>query len=215
MTPTRPGAPSSLSTRPSKLGIPAGPLTTVAWPFTPSTRPSSSARKPFMTASTTISVPTPKAIPPSAKPAMTEMKPSPLVGRRYRQATRRSNRPNAIRARSAPPASTAEMSCFSPGRPVLQLDPVLRSAARADHDLPGQPDQFHGRELDARPLVAVVHQHLDAQRMQPRVQILGERGGGGIVGAQVDQPDLERRHALRPDDALLVVERLDQRTDEA
>ena len=42
----------------------------------------SSARKPFITDMTTISVPTPSAIPASENPAMTEMKPSSRRARR-------------------------------------------------------------------------------------------------------------------------------------
>ena len=59
-------------------------------------------------------------------------------------------------------SSTGEISTLARGA-ALELDLVLLDPARADDDLPGQPDQLHGRELDAGPLVAVVHQDLDAQ----------------------------------------------------
>ena len=66
----------------SKSAMPCGPARSVMWPLRPSTRPSSSARKPLITASTTISVPTPSAMPSSEKVAITEMKPSSRRGRR-------------------------------------------------------------------------------------------------------------------------------------
>ncbi len=52
------------------------------WLCTPRMRPSSSARKPFITDMTTISVPTPSAMPSSEKPAMTETNPSSRRARR-------------------------------------------------------------------------------------------------------------------------------------
>src|SRR3712207_7967665 len=55
-------------------------------------------------------------------------------------------------------------------------------------------------ELDARPLVAVVHQGLDARGAEAPVEILRQRVGRGVVGAQVHEADPERGHALRSEE---------------
>ena len=49
--------------------------------------------------------------------------------------------------------------CLSSTTPCLD--------APADHHLPGQSDQVHGRELGAGVLLAIVDQHLDAAPLEP------------------------------------------------
>ena len=56
---------------------------------------------------------------------------------------------------------------------------------------------------------------LDALGGQRVVKILASAGHGAVVRLQVDDGDLERRHRLRPDDAGLVMARLDDAADQA
>jgi len=49
---------------------------------------------------------------------------------------------------------------------AFQLDDTRLDTARPDDELPGQPDEVHGRELGAGALVAVVVQNLDARVAQ-------------------------------------------------
>ena len=67
---------SGVASRPSRLPW------TPSWPLMLDIWRSISTRKPFITDMTTISVPTPRVMPTSEKPAMTEMKPSSRRARR-------------------------------------------------------------------------------------------------------------------------------------
>src|SRR5205085_12099401 len=71
-----------------------------------------------------------------------------------------------------------------------------------------------GRELGAAALVAVVVERFDAGLGQAPVNLVGRARAIAVVGAHVDQADLERGHALRPDDAIVVMARLDDRADQ-
>ena len=99
--------------------------------------------------------------------------------------------------------------------PALQLDLALGEAAGADDDLPGQADEVGRGELGARALVAVVVEHAEAGRLQGGLDLAAGGVGGGIAGLEVDQRHVEGRHRVRPDDAGLVVARLDDRRHEA
>ena len=82
VTSTTPSVERRRAARSSNAAIPCGPAWTVMWPLKPSTRLSNSARKPLITARTTISVPTPSMMPRNENAAMTETKPSCRRGRR-------------------------------------------------------------------------------------------------------------------------------------
>ena len=82
------------------------------------------------------------------------------------------------------------------GAAVLDLDRAGSDPARADDQLLGQADQVHRRELGARRLVAIVIEHLDPGAAQFAVEVVGGLAAAGVAGAQIDQPDPERRHAL-------------------
>ncbi|MPL93332.1 hypothetical protein SDC9_39458 [bioreactor metagenome] len=96
-----------------------------------------------------------------------------------------------------------------------QLDQAVRQTARADGDAPGQADQVHGGELGAGTFLAVVVKRVEPLRLQRGIERLAGGVGRHIALLQVDEADVEGRHALGPDDALLVVVRLDQRADQA
>jgi hypothetical protein len=95
------------------------------------------------------------------------------------------------------------------GAAQLDLGHAVLQPARADDDLARQADQVHGGKLRARALVAVVVEHLDALGLERPVDGVAGPVGLGIARLQIDQPDAERRHRLGPDDAGLVMARLD------
>src|SRR5262249_33092912 len=100
------------------------------------------------------------------------------------------------------------------GLTLLEFDDPLRETARADGDLPGEPDQVHGREFGARGFVTVVVKHLGAGGDKLSIEIVGSGTALLVGGGQIDQRDLEGRHGFRPDNAVLVVARLDDGADE-
>src|SRR3546814_13780800 len=69
------------------------------------------------------------------------------------------------------------------GLAVLDLDHAVRQAARPADGLPGQPDQTNVGELRARPLVAVVHQHVEAGTAQLHRKSVG---WGKTVSVRLD-----------------------------
>ena len=97
---------------------------------------------------------------------------------------------------------------------ALDLDLALGEPLRADQHLPGHADQVGGGEFGARPLVEVVVEHVDALGRKRAIELLA--GGVGVAAAllEVEDRDPERRHRLRPLDAGLVVEGLDDGADE-
>ena len=100
------------------------------------------------------------------------------------------------------------------GAPRGQLDLAGGEPARADGDPPGQADQVHRRELRPGPLVAVVVERVEPGRRQPGIERLAGGVRRGVALLEVDDADAERRHPLGPDDALVVVARLDDRPDQ-
>ena len=164
---------------------------------------------------------------------MTEMKPSrrrgadsardhPLEPGKRPRVLRHCGLVHARRARSprasAQPATSPDVGERSArGAPVaaaLELDLALGEALRADDDLPGHADEVHGRELRARPLVAVVVEHVEAGARRALGRARRRRRRSPRRRLQVDEADVERRDGVRPDDAGLVVARLDDRGDE-
>ena len=71
--------------------------------------------------------------------------------------------------------------------------------------MPGQPDQVHISKFAAGPFRTVVVQDFDARGVQLVVDIVTGRIAVIVAAAQIDQPDLEGRDRLRPDDALVVM----------
>src|SRR5690242_13599217 len=98
---------------------------------------------------------------------------------------------------------------------VLDLGNAVLEPARPDNDLPGQSDQVHDLELAARTLIGVIIEHFDALGGEPLIDLLAGLIGLGIACLEIDEAELERRHGLRPDDAVLIVARLDDAADQA
>ena len=101
------------------------------------------------------------------------------------------------------------------GAAVFEFDRAGGDPAGADDELFGQPDQIHRREFGAGGFVAIVVERLDAGAKQFGIKVIRGGAAPGIGRTQIDQPDAERRDAVRPDDAGVVVVGLDQRADEA
>ena len=81
----------------------------------------------------------------------------------------------------------------------------------ADDQLPGNADQVHRGELGARAVFGIVVQHVAAGLLQCGVGFAsqGKCIDGGIAGAQAEDRHVERRHAVGPDHAGVVVRGLD------
>ena len=79
----------------------------------------------------------------------------------------------------------------------------------------GRPIRSMRGELGAGALVEVIVEHRNSGIREALVQGVAGRIDGRVAGLEVDQADLERRDAVRPDDAGLVVARLDDRRDQA
>ena len=79
----------------------------------------------------------------------------------------------------------------------------------------GTPIRSAVANLAPGPLVEVVIEHVDALGRQRAVELLAGGVGVGAALLEIEDRDLERRHRLRPFDAGLVVERLDDRADQA
>src|SRR5262245_18136174 len=183
--------------------------------------------KPSMTASTTISVATPTAIPRVDSAAIMDTKPRRRRDSMYRLATRASTamvmeRRSAAQAgrcyRSEPSASspldTGESRVHGQfgllaGGAVLQLHLTRGNAAGTDDDLPGQPDQVHVGELGAGALIALVVEWIQASRLELGIEIFAGFGASSVGGFQVDQPHAERRDRRWPNDTGIVMARLD------
>ncbi len=100
--------------------------------------------------------------------------------------------------------------------PPLVFDLALLQSALADHDAMRNADQFHVGEHHARPLVAVVEQHVEAGGREIGVKFFrGLAHGRAFAHADRHDREFERRHRQRPDDAALVVVLLDRRGDDA
>ena len=67
-------------------------------------------------------------------------------------------------------------------------------------------NEFHVGELDPRALIAVVQQHVQARIPQFFIELLGAGSHGfRLLHVEGNDSQVEGRHAVRPDDALLVV----------
>ena len=107
-------------------------------------------------------------------------------------------------------ASTLIVSRSPVARRLTSTSPCS-SPFGPDDDLPGQADQVHRGELGAGALVEVIVEHRNSGFRKALVQRLAGRIDRRVAGLEVDQADLEGRHAVRPDDAGIVVARLDDR----
>ena len=106
------------------------------------------------------------------------------------------------RRRSRPPCATST-SRRAPPLPAHDLDLALLEALRPDREPVGDADQVGVLELDARPLVAVVEQHVDARRRAaPRRGARPPRLVRDVLRVQHGDHDLEGRDVDRPDDAV-------------
>src|SRR6185437_16464726 len=86
-----------------------------------------------------------------------------------------------------------------------------RSAARSDDDLPRMAHQIGVRELHPSAVLAVVVQDVATELA---VNLLADAIARRIAALEVEDRRLERCHAVRPDDAVRVVARLDHRADQ-
>jgi hypothetical protein len=105
-------------------------------------------------------------------------------------------------------ASIESVSRSPVARILISTLPSATARGPGDH-LDRQADQVGGRELGAGALVGIVVKHLEPGILERALELLACRVTGGIPGLHVDQPDVERRHALRPDDAVVVMRGLD------
>ena len=96
------------------------------------------------------------------------------------------------------------------GAAVFELDRAAGDPARSDDQLIGKADQIHRGEFRPGRFVSVVIQHLDAGAEQLRVEVVGDIAAARVALTQVDQADTERGNTFRPNDAGIVVVRLDQ-----
>src|SRR5579875_2645895 len=99
-----------------------------------------------------------------------------------------------------------------PARAALQLHRAIRRPARTDHDLPGMTHQVGVGELHPGPLLAVVIERLAAERA---VELFRDAVARGVAALEVEDRGPERGNGIGPDDAGLVMARLDHRADEA
>ncbi len=192
---------------------------------------SSSLRKPFMTESTTISVATPSMMPRNEKPgddrdeafaaARAQVAPGehPLEGREGLRAGRCASalRHRPDQARFSQPRDDVARAAATRCSPVARrfsLDLALGQALRADHDLPGNADEVGGRELRAGTLVAVVVEHVEAGRRRARDRDPAQAASVAASPAfRFRSATSKGATGIRPDDAVLVVARLDDRGD--
>src|ERR1043166_6166091 len=97
----------------------------------------------------------------------------------------------------------------------LDLDLPFGKPARPDHHLPRYADEVGDREFGSGPLVEVVVEHLDPTRGERLVELLARRVGRRVARLEVEDDRLEWGDRLGPLDAGIVVERFDDRGDEA
>src|ERR1700733_5216414 len=111
--------------------------------------------------------------------------------------------------RSAPEPLAQELEGAGGGA-LAVLEAARFQGALAHHHAMRDAEQLRVGELDARPCVPVVVQHLDAGAGELLVQPIADFADtGGFVQIQRHQYHLERRNGRRPDDAALIVVLLD------
>src|SRR4029077_15462897 len=90
------------------------------------------------------------------------------------------------------------------------LEPSGVEPALRDHQTVWDTEELRVRELDPRPRIAVVVEHLDAGGAQLGIQAVADFADtGGLLQVERHQHELERRNRLGPDDAALIVILLD------
>ena len=80
--------------------------------------------------------------------------------------------------------------------------------------LPRNTDEIGGDKLVARALVTVVVKHIAAGSAQFAIESFASTVSGGVASLEIEDRDIERSDRFRPDDAILVVARLDDRGDQ-
>src|SRR5690606_26084013 len=100
-------------------------------------------------------------------------------------------------------------------RADLDLDLAGGRTARADDELHRNADQVGGGELAACALVGVIHQHIVSGRLMGRLELGADAVASLVARLHVDDDDIERRDGFGPDDAVLVMARLDDGGDQA
>src|SRR5690606_19038575 len=101
------------------------------------------------------------------------------------------------------------------GFAVLDLDLAGRQPARADDQLERDADQVGCRKFLAGARFPVVIEHVDAGGFELAIELFIGRVALGVAGFEVDESHLERGDRNRPDDAVVVVARLDDGWDDA
>src|SRR6185503_13206135 len=83
-------------------------------------------------------------------------------------------------------------------RAGLQLDASLLQRTRADRDPRGDPNQIGILELDARPLVTIVEDGVDAVLLELGPNALGRLAQGRVAGVDRDHVGAEGRQRCGP-----------------
>src|SRR6266852_4935051 len=125
----------------------------------------------------------------------------PLIALRLRIREARSQERGRLRDRHARGGAVAAM---------LVLDDAVLQAALADDDAMRNADELLVGEEDARALLAIVKEDLEARARELGVELFGgSLHRRALLVAERDHCDHERRDRIGPDDALLVVVLLD------
>ena len=97
---------------------------------------------------------------------------------------------------------------------AFQFDLTVLQAARPGDELPGQTNQVHICELCACPLLAIIVKDFNAGIAKFRVQFIASRVARLVPSSQINEPNLEGRYRIRPDDTLVVVARFNNCTNQ-
>src|SRR5260370_31199060 len=97
---------------------------------------------------------------------------------------------------------------------AFEFNLALRKPLWPDQYLPRNTDQVGADEFRSRPLFEIVVENLDALRTKLAVQALGCRVGRAVALLKLEDRNPEWRHCLRPFDAGIIMESLDDSGDE-
>ena len=92
---------------------------------------------------------------------------------------------------------------------MLYLDHAIVHAARTNNNLPRYTNQIHARELCARTLVTVIEQRIKTRFHQFLIKIASRCVTHRVTWLQIDHGSAKRGHRIRPDNALVIMARLD------
>ena len=96
----------------------------------------------------------------------------------------------------------------------LEFDLAFFETPRPDDELVRQANQIGGREFGTGAVVGIVIERIETGLGECRIGGLASRVALGITDTHIDDADTEGSDALRPDTALLVMMRLDDRAEQ-